>query len=151
MNIKLYQNASEPNRIIKALSLLTEMNGNLREGCSIERPVIQFDMSVSKTPFMNCNYAYIQEFGRYYFITDKNTRYDDIIEISMKVDVLMSFSDTILNTEMLIDRSEEINTLSQPYIVDNQRPAYNYPMVLTKAFSSGWETPKYYLTVANSQ
>lgn len=146
MTIKLYNNTSEVNKINKILTNETSLTGVLKEGCSIENPIITFDMTGYQSTYMGKNYAYISEFGRYYFITDINPLYNNLVEISMRVDVLKSFASTILTTQMLIERSE---SLYSPYVTDSQRPAYNFPMVLTKAFSGSLNTPHFYLTVAN--
>ena len=86
--------------------------------------------------------------NKYYFLDeDKNITRNKLIEIPCSVDVLMTYSSELLNTEMLIERSE---LYGQSYITDNQQQALNFPMILTREFSNGFDDLKYYLTVAGS-
>lgn len=147
MTIILYTTASEENRINKVLTTVTTLTGTLREDTNVENPYITIDMTNTQTDILKCNYAYITEFGRYYFIIDKKIINNNFIELQLRVDVLKTYATEILNNEVLIERSEFYN---EPYIVDNQRMAYNFPMVLTKKFSTGFDSPHYYLTVASS-
>ena len=57
------------------------------------------------TPFFN--YAYIEDFARYYFITDIKSIRNGVWEISFLCDVLMSFKNDILNAHAVIDQTQE--------------------------------------------
>jgi len=144
-NISLYNTASEPNKINKILENGVSISGTLKESCSIENPVIVIDMVNQSSVFLSKNYAYISEFGRYYFITDKTIEGANLLRLSLKVDVLMSYAYQITNTPVLIERSEE---MASPHITDNSRPMFNYPMVLTKKFSGSFDSFHFYLTTA---
>lgn len=146
MTITLYENQSEWNKIKKTLNNLSkiELTGTLKDATNIETPVITIETT---SGVLDKNYAYIPDFGRYYFITDKQIITTNLVKLSLQVDVLMSFQNEILNTPCHIERSTE---MYNKYINDNEQTAYNFPMVLTKAFSTSFDTPKLYLAVASS-
>ena len=146
MTLTLYTTSSEKNRIGKTLTQQAQKTGVLRpsDNGNLRTPVITVEYSAT---VLSCNYAHISEYNRYYFIVNKTPISNDRIELQLKCDVLESFKNEIKNNEMLIDRSE-YNT--NTFLVDNSRPVFNYPMVLTKNFSTGFDSFKYYLTVASS-
>ena len=145
MTITLYNNGSENNKITKVLSNSIQLTGTVKDVTNVENPEILFDMGTSASSYLNRNYAYISEFGRYYFIVDKNIEGNKLIRMKLKIDVLMSYADTILSTPALIERSEFYNS---PHIADNSRPMYSYPMVLTKKFSGSFDAFSFFLTTA---
>lgn len=147
MTINLYTTSSEKNRINKTVTLVHTLTGALLDDCTVENPTITIEMTDNQSSILGCNYAYITEFDRYYFIEDKAVNDDNFVTIQLKVDVLMSYATAIMNTEMLIERSELYNS---PYVTDNQKMAENFPMVLTRSFSGGFNSPHFYLTVASS-
>lgn len=102
MTIVFYNNYSEKNVINKIIDSLTALTltGELRQSTSIKTPVIMIESDVSIIGF---NYCYITEFSRYYFITDIKSVRNGLWEVSMRVDVLMSFKDDILASEAIID------------------------------------------------
>ena len=102
MNLSLFVNNSEKNKLDKELSNEIKMTGQLREQSSIVSPSI---MIKHDNP-SNFNYAYIPEFGRYYFITDITSIRNGLWEVTMHVDVLMSFKDGIKNTSIILSDTE---------------------------------------------
>ena len=104
MVITLYRNNSERNCVNKTLTNARILNGTLRHETSIKNPVITIAGN-ENTPFFN--YAFIDEFNRYYFITDIKSIRNGIWEISLLCDVLMSFKNDILNSHAIIDHTTE--------------------------------------------
>lgn len=104
MVITLYKNNSERNCVTKTLSNPRTLNGTLRQETSIKTPIITI-AGDENTPFFN--YAYIEDFARYYFITDIKSIRTGIWEISFLCDVLMSFKNDILNAHAVIDQTQE--------------------------------------------
>ena len=102
MNLSLFVNNSEKNKLEKSLSNELKFNGKLREESSVVNPSIM----IQATNPSGYNYAYIPEFNRYYFITDMVSIRTGIWEISMHVDVLMSFKDGIKNTSIILSDTE---------------------------------------------
>lgn len=104
MVITLYKNNSERNCVTKTLSNPRALNGTLRQETSIKTPIITI-AGDENTPFFN--YAYIEDFARYYFITDIKSIRNGVWEISFLCDVLMSFKNDILNANAVIDQTQE--------------------------------------------
>lgn len=102
MEITLYTNNSEKNKLEKSLSNAKKLSGKLREESSIVNPSILIQIE-NPSSF---NYAYIPEFKRYYFITDITSIRTGLWKISMHVDVLMSFKDGIKNTSIILSDTE---------------------------------------------
>lgn len=100
MLIRLYNFTGDRRALHKGskLNLICEMQGDLSEPSDVVNPVIYVDSMKNETGGFdpaNCNYAYIQEFKRYYFIKDMKVISENIWELSMHSDVLMSFEGQI--------------------------------------------------------
>lgn len=88
MNITLYNNVSPPNRINKSLAFVSSLTGTLRGETNVVRPTI--DIATDGT-VPGCNYARIEEFGRYYYVMDTKQIRAGIWRLMLKSDPLMSF------------------------------------------------------------
>lgn len=88
----------------------------LKDGCSVMNPVIMIENGLVDRP--NFNYAYLEEFGRLYFITDWTfTR--RLWVASLSVDVLATFKPTIGDLNLYILRAAaDFNT----YLTDGKFP-----------------------------
>ena len=104
MNVKLYINESNNNVLNKKITLISEDNILLKDNVDVYKPIIK----IKKPLLNNCNYVYIEDFKRYYYITNKKSINTDVIELSLKCDVLMSFKNDILNSKGLIIKSENL-------------------------------------------
>lgn len=123
-SIQFYKNSAEPNRVDKSgfLTLTNTINGTLRDECSLTDVSINIELNSVPT----FNYAYIPSFNRYYFVTDITSIRNDLWEISMSVDALMTYKNGILNCTGFIDRNENINNAN---IIDKKlsvEQGYNY-------------------------
>ena len=105
MNIKLYSSNSDINRVDKTsfIVLKKSLEGTLKEETSVINPSI---VVTSDSSILNANYAYIELFKRYYFITNITSIRNDLWRIDLKCDVLMSFKDEITNIKCLVARNE---------------------------------------------
>ena len=128
MQLKLYKSLDEKNRIRKTLTGELILNGALRDKSSVIKPTI-----LIQTDPLDYNYAYVPEFGRYYFINNVVAMRNKAFIIDLKCDVLMSYADEIYNLRALIDREE---TQSQQYVTgdfvldarhDTEKIAFNNP------------------------
>lgn len=150
MNIVLYKNRAEPNRVDKTnfLEAVNVMKGNLKNSTSIINPVIVFDLSKTNKYVMDgngldvtdngiritfedatnallvSNYCYIPEFGRYYYIDDIISLRTGLWEISMSVDVLMSNKEKIATQVAMVARNEfeYDEMLNDPLIPSKNKP-----------------------------
>lgn len=132
--ISLYKTASENNRVVKALTSGKEMSGELRNQTSVLNPSIRIESADNISTY---NYAYIPEFGRYYYISDITSVRTNCWIISLRCDVLMSYSAQIKALRPIIER-EEIGQSSG--LIDNDMPIninkkvqkYYFPKGFTK-------------------
>lgn len=101
MEINLYINNSEKEKIGKSLSNKTSMSGYLKEGSSVVNPSVK----VQITNPSGLNYAYIPEFKRYYFISEMTNVKNNIWELSLHCDVLESFKSQIKGNTAIIEKN----------------------------------------------
>lgn len=116
MNIYLYTSSAEPNSFPKELGEAVKIEGTLRDECDILNPVITL---VGFNPANTFNYCYIPDFKRYYFITESSVVRTNVMELTMHVDVLQSWSNKILEQEGVILRNEyEYNNMITDELVN---------------------------------
>ena len=117
MKIKLYKNYSENHMITKQIGDVVEIDGTLRSGnISIVNPSIEIKYFDG---LFNYNYAFIPEFGRYYYINDIRTIRTGIVLINLHCDVLMSFKDEFLQNIGYIETSMNYGNF---YLTDPNLP-----------------------------
>ena len=145
MNITLYKNMSEYNDVDKDLTTLGAVTGTLREGSSMLDPVINF--SGLSTYIANLNYAYIQEFGRYYYVSDVEYVRNDLWRVSMHVDVLYTYRTQIRNNYAIIERNENLYDLK---LNDGLFRTQQNPRIAQYPFPSGFNTWNFVLAVAGN-
>lgn len=103
MNIALYKNLSEKNKIGKTLSGGIFYTGDMRAAASVTSPQITIECADTLSDY---NYAYIQDFGRYYFITDIVASRTGLWRFDLAVDVLESYKDAIKNLPLILSDSQ---------------------------------------------
>lgn len=106
MNITLYVNNSEKNKIGKNLTNDFSLSGTLRDATNIINPVILIELN----EIGNYNYCYIPNFNRYYFITDITVIRTGLFAISLMVDVLESFKIDIKNLSVILLNTQNIGS-----------------------------------------
>lgn len=158
-SISLYKMQSPANKVDKDISFLIQtVNGTLRAGCSVIDPVIVIETDDNALWKKGLNYAYIEEFGRYYYVTNiiavpgtisRSSSSVYLWELHMHVDVLMSFKDEILAQTAIVARQESKYNL---YLDDGSFMTYQNPKIQTKTFSveGPFETQEFVLVVAGS-
>lgn len=99
MKILLYKTTNANNDLNKTISDKVELVGALRDSSSIIAPSIL----IQSNP-IGYNYAYIPEFGRYYYIKNITAFRKNAWMIDLKCDVLMSFKDEILEMSGIVSR-----------------------------------------------
>lgn len=101
--ISLFKTASENNRVVKTLTDEKQLSGVLRYPTSVLSPSIMIESADNISSY---NYAYISEFGRYYYITDIVNIRTNCWTVSLRCDVLMSYSDQIKAITGVVVRQE---------------------------------------------
>lgn len=102
MTIRLLWCTDPANKVDKVTTLVEELTGTLREQSSIIDPVVAIQRS-TPTGF---NYVQIVEFNRFYYVRDIVSEINNIVRITMHVDVLKSFSSQIKQCDAIIKRQE---------------------------------------------
>lgn len=159
--IALYSCTSPTNQVSKAIGgAIDVITGTLRDSSSIIDPVIICHLDNNTAWRKQLNYAFIEEFGRYYYITNiinvagtlASQTYPSptaLWELHMHVDVLMSFQSQIKQQTAIVSRQANEYNL---YLDDGSFMVYQDPMIQTKYFSveAPFETQEFVLMVAGS-
>lgn len=101
--ISLFKTNSENNRVVKTLTDEKQLSGELRNQTSVLNPSIRIESADNISTY---NYAYISEFGRYYYITDIVSVRTNCWVVSLRCDVLMSYKDEIKTITGVVVRQE---------------------------------------------
>ena len=99
MELFLYKTADENSKLEKTLSEEVSLVGALRDASSIITPSIL----IQSNP-IGYNYAYIPEFGRYYYIKNITAFRKGAYIVDLKCDVLMSFKNEIKELSGVVSR-----------------------------------------------
>lgn len=130
MEIKLYTNKSDNRKVNKTLINEVKLTGELKNILPLTDMTFTFDFSTIQD-YSVLNYALINDV--YYFVTNKNIINNNFIELTLHIDVLMSYKTKFLNLNCIVKRNEEkYNT----YFHDNELSQLSYKPVQTKLFSN---------------
>ena len=110
MEIKLYKTSSPRKKLVKDLTDGITLTGTLRGQSSIMSPSLQ----IQDIAIIGYNYCYIPDFGRYYYINGINALRANLFELSLGIDVLMTYAKSIRSNAAIVDK------------VQNFGAAYNY-------------------------
>lgn len=101
VSLTLYNNSSAPNVVHKSITQLTSMSGDLIEDVNVQNVVIHIPYFEN---FASCNYAYIPEFKRYYYVK-VDVLNGERLKLTMRSDPLMSFYNQYKNSQCIARRS----------------------------------------------
>lgn len=148
-DIKFYKNLSNSNVVTKDISLVSTVQGVLREPASIMDPVLVVDTIQINFDIVHCNYLYIAPLNRYYYITDIISVANSLWEVHCHVDVLMTYADEIREQTAIVSRQELKFNM---YLDDGIFMSYQNPLIQTKVFSNPtpFEQQEFVLIVAGS-
>lgn len=130
MNISLYINKSDPRVLSKNISSSTVLSytGTARDVFD----VMGGDITIATpTDISKYNYCYISDVSRYYFITNIKVIRDGVWQLSLKIDVLMTYNAAIRALSGTVERNTNVNN---GYISDPEYKALTYSNIVTKAF-----------------
>lgn len=144
-DIILQKNKSEMNKLTKEIENIMTVSGTLKSDTSVIDPIIMIECDLSTVT--NCNYMTISAFGRSYFVNNIRSIKTGLVEFSCHVDVLSSFADSIKTNTAIVRKQENNWNL---YLNDGTFKVYQNPIVLTKAFPSGFTHQEFVLAVAGS-
>ena len=142
MTVKFMVNSSPEIYVNKSVSISKQVDCNLKGEVDILHPTL----IVKDVTIGSCNYMQIPDFSnRYYYIDSVITRNNDILEITGRVDVLMSHKTEILKLGGIVARQENFYNGE---LKDTDYTALNYRRIQTKIFSYQFNANNLVLTVA---
>ena len=113
VNVKFYTTGDNPNVMNKSLTQLSSLDCDIKEPVNKERPEIYVTGNL-----IGVNYAYIADFGRYYFVYPTG-EHANTTRLQLESDPLMSFSTAILASPAVVARNPWHFDL---YVPDNNLP-----------------------------
>ena len=144
MDVIFYTNDSPDNEVTKTLTQQYSATGELHENCSIINPVITCEVAnitAAKIPLIN--YAYISDFGRYYFVRNI-TFIGKLVRFDMHVDVLSSFATELKNHNAIVARQQNKYNL---YLQDGMIKTYANPHIEIKQFPGAFTEYEFIFSV----
>lgn len=151
MTLYLYNNGDAPERLDKNVSsptTVTVSNNGVNMELGVTRPIITVAGNLS-----GYNYAYISDFGRYYYIDDITIIRDGISQLRLRVDVLMSFNGDIKALPAIAKRvgTDSNYNLFSKYIVDPRQAFQAYRQTLCYTLGNiDSSTPTYILATVST-
>lgn len=145
MTIILYKTPSEYNVVDKTLEPLATLYGTLREESSVLAPSIVF--SDIDSVALQANYAYVQEFNRYYFITAIDSLYNNMWRFSFEVDVLYTYRDAIRENYAIIERNQNEYDLK---LNDGLFQTQQNPRIAQFSFPAGFNQWNFVMAIAGN-
>lgn len=139
MTLTIYSSTAENNRLNKSdylTAILTLNNCELVENVSILTPV--FTVTNAPALLTAGNYVYCAEYGRYYFIRDKEILSGNRISLNCEIDVLHTYHEQITALKVTAERSS--NKYNQ-YVTDNSQICRNDTMVQIKKIGNSPFSP----------
>lgn len=131
IRVVLYNNASAHNVVHKQKTQIRDMTGVLKENCMMEKITMNITYF---SDYYRCNYAYIPEFHRYYYINVALIEGDQV-RLIMKSDALSSFYDGYRNSKIIARRS---SSNMNPNIVDTASPFKPQPKIIHRKTAFGF-------------
>ena len=101
----------DPRVVNKTYTSAASVSAEVWGDCSRENPTLLLDYNAS---VLTANYAHINDFNRYYYVKDVVITEGHKMKVSLAVDALKSFEQTILGTKFFIRRSEAKGNWSIP-------------------------------------
>lgn len=104
IKIKTFVYDGKPNEVNKTLQENEEYTGVLNATFNVLTPVVRFRTRTLVT----FNYVYIESLNRYYFVSEKQQD-GDICTVRLRVDVLFTYKDIILNSSATLVKGDNVN------------------------------------------
>ena len=118
MELSLYMSTDDENVINKEMVLQKKIEIKLKDNVDLISPIIILKDDDSLN-IMNCNYCYLNELKRYYFIRDIALMNGNMFKLILECDVIESFKDDILNSQCKYNRIiKDGDFIEFPYDLD---------------------------------
>lgn len=133
MEIKLYKTSSPRKKLVKELSDGITLVGTLRAQSSVMSPTF----TVQNTAVIGYNYCYIPDFGRWYYINGIDALRSNLYELSLGIDVLMTYAKAIRSNAAIVDKVQPQYS-AMPYINDGSYVSTNKMEQTVINFANGF-------------
>lgn len=143
ISLILYTNLSDTNVVDKRLTQVASLSGTLKDRTSILNPSILIEGTLPP----DCNYFYISDFNRYYYIDDIISVSNNTYQITGHVDVLKTYASEIRASTGIVARQENNWNL---YVDDGSFKTYQNPIFRIDKFPSGFSSLNFILAVAGN-
>ena len=133
MIIELCKTTDNPNVVNKDYQVIKQVDIIFRQGTNNKSPLLILHNSTID----GVNYIHIPTFKRFYFIAGMQQLNNTLTEIKLKTDLLMTYKQEIMNTEMVITATNKPSDLVATLPV-NAKPIikkYMSDVTLPKAYS----------------
>lgn len=120
MVIILYNYQGNDNVINKDKTEIVRYSIRMKGNTSLTNPIVPIHSDYDLINF-NVNYCYISEFNRYYFVDDIVPYPNKIYRLTLRVDVLESYKDDILNSSSQIRVAGEMDYSSNVSLDSRQQ------------------------------
>ena len=130
----LYQFDCEKNKVNKSTNLKTI--GGFEYVIKSQSSIIEPSIMISYDGVIDFTYVYLQEFKRYYYVTNIVSIRNNIWQIDLKVDVLYTFKDDIIGQNAFVSRCES-TTYANSGLVDKRVPIKDVPTITYTIPTSG--------------
>ena len=131
MQVVFYNNSSGNEHVTKRLRQVASFDVNLKDSCSVQNPVLLLSGA-----YLNANYCYIADFGRYYYINNATQVRRGLWQYDLKCDVLMSFAKEIKANKAILKRTSQ-DDFANLYLPDERRMVSSETFTLCKFFPNG--------------
>lgn len=143
VTIKLYKYESPNDYVNKILTNEKSYSGTFRDEVSVTDPIFEIETTDNLATW---NYAYIEDLGRYYYITGIVAVTDKLWRIYCHVDVLMTYKPQILAHDAIISRQEKMWNL---FLNDGESfKVQQNSMIIQKEFPYGFSGTSYVMLVS---
>lgn len=143
MNITLYTTNDDRRKLVKTKSVITSLSCEVKDKNDMLSPVAIVNYNED---ILNCNYAYIEEFDRYYFVYITSLNGGRFM-LEMNEDVLSSLADKIINIPVLLDKTELLAN-SNKYFNDGSYIATQKEFIRLYEFANGFNETGTYILIA---
>ena len=134
MTITFYKIPDDRRQVSKSLNSSTKIKdatGDIKTDCSVMDPIIEMSYDIA---LLQCNYMYIPEFSRYYFVNKIEVSTQRMF-LTAHVDVLQTYAESIRELDCIVARQESDGNANF-YLNDKMFRAHNFKIVKTIDFPS---------------
>ena len=136
-SLNLYKFIGDKKEVVKNPTLVETISGDFKGSVDLLNPVIELQPTSTSTVdkiLQECNYCYVADLHRYYYIDNMVCRPGTIIELHLTIDVLNTWATEILALEEgIVERNAEASG-SNIFLDDSEIHIYNNPNIQTYKF-----------------